>query len=114
MMETVNDFGTVDYFAVQTLTTGIFSVWLQSGNAGGAAQLACVILAVIIVLVSLEKSARRRMKFFNLSTRHRGGKSATDRTAWCDCIYHMRAARGDWIRHSYIRFGMACVEPFDE
>ena len=45
MMETVNDFGTVDYFAVQTLTTGIFSVWLQSGNAGGAAQLACVILA---------------------------------------------------------------------
>ncbi|MGB0512575.1 MAG: ABC transporter permease, partial [Paracoccaceae bacterium] len=72
MMETVNDFGTVDYFAVQTLTTGIFSVWLQSGNAGGAAQLACVILAVIIVLVSLEKSARRRMKFFNLSTRHRG------------------------------------------
>ena len=72
MMETVNDFGTVDYFAVQTLTTGIFSVWLQSGNAGGAAQLACVILAVIIVLVSLEKSARRRMKFFNLSTWHRG------------------------------------------
>jgi len=71
MMETVNDFGTVDYFAVQTLTTGIFSVWLQSGNAGGAAQLACVILAVIIALVSLEKSARRRMKFFNLSTRHR-------------------------------------------
>lgn len=72
MMETVNDFGTVDYFAVQTLTTGIFSVWLQSGNVGGAAQLACVILAVIIVLVSLEKSARRKMQFFNLSTRHRG------------------------------------------
>ena len=39
-METVNDFGTVDYFAVQTLTTGIFTVWLESNNAGGAAQLA--------------------------------------------------------------------------
>ena len=39
MMETVNDFGTVDYFAVQTLTTGIFSVWLESNNAGGAAQI---------------------------------------------------------------------------
>ena len=29
MMETVNDFGVVDYFAVQTLTTGIFSTWLS-------------------------------------------------------------------------------------
>ena len=40
LMETINDFGTVDYFAVQTLTTGIFSLWLESYNAGAAAQLA--------------------------------------------------------------------------
>ncbi|MGY9047689.1 MAG: ABC transporter permease [Rhodobacterales bacterium] len=71
MMETVNDFGAVDYVAVQTLTTGIFSVWLQSGNAGGAAQIACVVLVLVILLVSLEKSSRRRMQFFNLSSRHR-------------------------------------------
>lgn len=71
MMETVNDFGTVDYFAVQTLTTGIFSVWLQSSNAGGAAQIACVVLVLVIVLVTLEKSSRRRIRFFNLSRTHR-------------------------------------------
>ncbi|SNR59683.1 ABC transporter permease [Puniceibacterium sediminis] len=71
MMEAVNDFGTVDYFAVQTLTTGIFSVWLQGGNAGGAAQIACVVLVLVILLVTLEKSSRRRMRFFNLSSRHR-------------------------------------------
>ena len=70
MMETVNDFGTVDYFAVQTLTTGIFSVWLQSSNVGGAAQLACVVLAMIILLVSLEKLSRRKMQFFNMSSKH--------------------------------------------
>jgi iron(III) transport system permease protein len=63
MMETVNDFGTVDYFAVQTLTTGIFSVWRQGGNLGGAAQLACVILSVIVILVGLEKTSRRRSRF---------------------------------------------------
>ncbi|MCB5198232.1 iron ABC transporter permease [Loktanella sp. TSTF-M6] len=63
MMETVNDFGTVDYFAVQTLTTGIFSVWRQGGNLGGAAQIACVILTVIVVLVTLEKKSRRRARF---------------------------------------------------
>lgn len=63
MMETVNDFGTVDYFAVQTLTTGIFAVWRQGGNLGGAAQIACVILMIIVVLVTLEKLSRRRAKF---------------------------------------------------
>ncbi len=71
LMETVNDFGTVDYFAVQTLTTGIFSVWLESNNAGGAAQIACVVLSIVIVLVLLEKSSRRRLRYFNLSRRHR-------------------------------------------
>lgn len=71
MMETVNDFGTVDYFAVQTLTTGIFSVWLESNNAGGAAQIACVVLVMVILLVSLEKFSRRKSRFFNLSNRPR-------------------------------------------
>jgi len=28
LMETLNDFGTVDYFAVRTLTAGIYDVWL--------------------------------------------------------------------------------------
>ena len=64
MMETVNDFGTVDYFAVQTLTTGIFSVWLQGGNLGGAAQLASCVLTIIIILVTLEKLSRRKSRFF--------------------------------------------------
>ncbi|MDF1803165.1 MAG: iron ABC transporter permease [Thalassobius sp.] len=74
MMETVNDFGTVDYFAVQTLTTGIFSVWLESNNAGGAAQIACVVLVMVIMLVSLEKISRRKSRFFNLSNRHRANE----------------------------------------
>lgn len=65
MMETVNDFGTVDYFAVQTLTTGIFSVWLQGGNLGGAAQLATCVLTIIVLLVSLEKLSRRKSRFFS-------------------------------------------------
>ncbi|MEP2532955.1 iron ABC transporter permease [Shimia sp.] len=71
MMETVNDFGTVDYFAVQTLTTGIFSVWLESNNAGGAAQIATVVLVLVILLVTMEKTSRRKIQFFSLSTRHR-------------------------------------------
>ncbi len=64
MMETINDFGTVEFFAVQTLTTGIFSVWLEGSNAGGAAQIAVVILGLVLVLVALEKTNRRKIRFF--------------------------------------------------
>ncbi|WP_375690974.1 ABC transporter permease [Pseudooceanicola sp. LIPI14-2-Ac024] len=71
MMETVNDFGTVDYFAVQTLTTGIFSTWLESNNAAGAAQIACVILTLVVVLVLLEKASRRRSKHYLTARGHR-------------------------------------------
>ena len=39
LMEVINDFGTVDYFAVQTFTAGIFDVWLNMNSVGGAAQL---------------------------------------------------------------------------
>lgn len=71
MMETINDFGTVDYFAVQTLTTGIFTTWLESNSAAGAAQIACTILALVVALVLFEKLSRRRSQFYNLSNRHR-------------------------------------------
>ncbi|PYC46815.1 iron ABC transporter permease [Litorivita pollutaquae] len=71
MMETVNDFGTVDYFAVQTLTAGIFSVWLDGNNAGGAAQIASVVLVLVVFLVGLEKASRRKSRFFSTTSKHR-------------------------------------------
>ena len=70
MMETVNDFGVVDFFAVQTLTTGIFTVWLEAGNAGGAAQIACLILTIILVLSLAERTGRRKSRFYS-AARHR-------------------------------------------
>jgi len=63
LMETVADYGTVAHFGVQTLTSGIFAVWLTGGNAGGAAQIAAVMLAVIVVLLALERISRRRARF---------------------------------------------------
>ena len=71
MMETASDFGAVDFFAVQTLTTGIFSVWLESNNAGGAAQIASTVLILIVILVSLEKFNQRKLRFYNLSYRNK-------------------------------------------
>lgn len=71
MMETVSDFGVVDYFAVQTLTTGIFTVWLESHNAGGAAQIALVILGFVFLLAALEKLGRSRSRFYRMSRQSR-------------------------------------------
>jgi iron(III) transport system permease protein len=66
LMETVADYGTVQHFGVQTLTTGIFSTWLNGGNAGGAAQIAGVILALILLLVGLERLGRGKARFHRL------------------------------------------------
>jgi iron(III) transport system permease protein len=63
MMETLNDFGTVDFFAVQTLTTGIFSLWLESYNTGGAAQLALFAVVIVAALLFLERLGRRNARF---------------------------------------------------
>lgn len=62
MMEAMGDFGAVDYFGVQTLTTGIFSLWLQAGNLSAAAQLSAAMLAVVVLLVTVEKASRRRVR----------------------------------------------------
>jgi iron(III) transport system permease protein len=63
LMETVADYGTVVHFGVQTLTTGVFSTWLNGNNAGGAAQIAGVILTLILLLVALERVSRRNARF---------------------------------------------------
>ncbi len=67
LMETVADYGTVTYFGVQTLTTGIFSTWLNGNNAGGAAQIAGVVLVLVLVLVAAERISRRRARFHRQS-----------------------------------------------
>ncbi len=69
LMETLNDVGTVDFFAVHTLTLGIYDVWLNMGNIGGAAQIAMVMLVFVIVLLTIERQSRRRHKHYQTSGR---------------------------------------------
>ena len=62
LMETLNDFGTVDFFAVETMTTGIFDVWLNRNNVGGAAQIATLLMTMVLLLVALEQISRRNQR----------------------------------------------------
>lgn len=63
MMEAVADYGVVSYFGVQTLNTGIFTTWLERRNAGGAAQIACAMLTLIVALSLWERAARRNARY---------------------------------------------------
>lgn len=69
MMETINDYGTVDYFAVRTLTAGIYNVWLLMGNRGGGAQVALVLLAFVLALLLLERFGRRKKSYHDTGVR---------------------------------------------
>ncbi len=63
LMETLADFGVGSYFGIQTFTTGIYKAWLSMDNRIAAAQLATVLLIVVLVLLKLEQRAQQRMRF---------------------------------------------------
>jgi iron(III) transport system permease protein len=70
LMETLNDFGTVDFFAVSTFTLGIYDVWLNMNNIAGAAQLAAVLLVFVMILILAERFARRKKRFHQMVTKY--------------------------------------------
>jgi iron(III) transport system permease protein len=70
LMETLNDFGTVDFFAVSTFTLGIYDVWLNMNNISGAAQLAAVLLLFVMILILAERFARRKKRFHQMVTKY--------------------------------------------
>ncbi len=88
LMETVADYGTVQHFGVQTLTTGIFSTWLNGGNAGGAAQISGVVLMLIFALVALERISRRNARFHRTSRAARPvqPQGLTGVSGWVACV----------------------------
>ncbi len=69
LMETINDIGAMEFFGVTTLTFAIFDTWLNRGSLSGAAQLACVMLAVVVLLIVAERLARGRQRYHTASAK---------------------------------------------
>ncbi|MDO9314758.1 MAG: iron ABC transporter permease [Burkholderiaceae bacterium] len=63
LMETLADYGTVSYFAVQTFTTGIYRAWFSLGDRVAAAQLAMCLLGFVVLLLALERQSRGSARF---------------------------------------------------
>lgn len=85
LMETLADYGTVQYFGVSTFTTGIFRTWFGMDSHAAAAQLAAGLMVFIFVLITLERLSRRQAQYHHTSQRHqdlsryqlRGGQAFT-------------------------------------
>ena len=59
MMEALADFGTVQYFGIPTLTTGIYRTWFGMGDISTASQLSALLCTFVFVLLFLEFSSRK-------------------------------------------------------
>jgi iron(III) transport system permease protein len=63
LMETLADFGTVQYFGVSTFTTGIYRTWFALGEPTAAAQLAGVLMLFVLLVLTLERASRGLAKY---------------------------------------------------
>lgn len=64
-MESLADYGTVQLFAISTLTTAIYDSWLVYGSLASAAKISCLTLLFVITLVGLEKNSRKKQQHFD-------------------------------------------------
>jgi iron(III) transport system permease protein len=70
LMETLADYGTVQYFGVSAFTTGIFRTWFGLGSITAAAQLAAVLMIFILFLVLTEHWSRQQARYHHTSNKY--------------------------------------------
>ena len=62
-MECLSDFGTVSFFSVNTLTTGIYNSWLAFDDLNSANQISFILLIFILLLFSIEIYSRKEARY---------------------------------------------------
>ena len=69
-METLADFATVHFFAINTLTTAVYDTWLGYGSLATAAKLSCLMLLAVVLLIAFERRSRTRQQVYQKSMGH--------------------------------------------
>lgn len=70
IMETLNDYGTVQYFSVNTFSVGIYRTWFNMGERIAASQLAACLLVLVLGLLLLEQWSRRQTRYYQSTSRY--------------------------------------------
>ena len=124
LMEVLADYGVSVYFGIQTFTAGIYKAWLSMDNRIAAAQLATVLLALVMVLLWLEQRAQRRLRFVGSATARASSsearpielRGARGALAWVLCLlpvlmgfvlpvgFMLRPLSADWSVLPWDRF----------
>ena len=60
LMEALNDIGASEFLGVRTLTVSIYATWINRSNLAGAAEIALLMLVIVVALILIERWARRR------------------------------------------------------
>lgn len=69
LMESLGDYGTVEFFSVPTFTTGIVRVWTGMDEQGAALQLAALLLLSVFGLLWLERWSRGQARYYQTANR---------------------------------------------
>ena len=90
LMETLADYGTVQYFGVSTFTTGIFRTFYGFDDITAASQLSAALLLFVVLLIFMERYSRRRARYdtsgparYEHRIRLSGGQAVW---AWVSCM----------------------------
>lgn len=80
LMETLSDFGAVEFFGVRTLTVAVYDTWLDRNSLADAAQIACVMLAFVFVVLMIERAMRANRRYHHTTGRYRHLPEAAGRS----------------------------------
>ena len=90
LMETLADYGTVQYFGVSTFTTGIFRTFYGFDDITAASQLSAALLLFVVLLIFMERHSRRKARYdtsgparYEHRIRLSGGQAVW---AWVSCM----------------------------
>lgn len=63
MLEALNDIGAVEMLGVRTLTFAVFDTWLNRSSLAGAAQIACLMLVIVTIVIYAERRLRGSRRY---------------------------------------------------
>ena len=67
LMEALNDYATVQFFGIDTFTTGIYRTWFGMGDRPAATQLSVFLLLFVFALILSEKMSRGRTQYYQIA-----------------------------------------------
>lgn len=102
LLETLNDIGASEFLGVQTLTVTVYTTWISRSDLSAAAQIACMMLMFIFLILTLEFYGRRKQGFSSRSLRKFNLRACRAGAVGCSvALFHCRLYWVFWHRYCF-------------